>query len=63
MSQKLTKEEMLYDIAEYQLNFMDLPTVISLARKAIMDEYKSTTKDYVQKQYDQIFNKDLGEVK
>lgn len=58
----MTKEEMLEDIIEYQLNFMDLPTVVSLARKALLSEYSGTTREAIEHEYNQIFNKDIGEI-
>lgn len=46
---------MLADIVEYELNFLDFPTVISMVKKQLKEKYNKYTYDELSLAYNQIF--------
>ena len=59
MEPDLTQEQMIQDISEYELGFIDFATVVSLARTAIRQKYRNMTYDQLVKAYGQIFGDDF----
>ena len=46
---------MLADIVEYELNFLDFPTVIAMVKKQLKEKYEKYTYDELNSAYNQIF--------
>jgi hypothetical protein len=55
----LTQEQMIQDISEYELGFIDFATVVSIARTAIRQKYRNMTYDQLVTAYGQIFGDDF----
>lgn len=58
MEPDLTTEEMIQDIAEFELNFIDFPTVVSLARIMLLKKYRDMSYNELVSAYDKIFGED-----
>ena len=54
----LSQEQMIQDISEYELNFIDFPTVVSLARTAIRQKYRNMSYNELLRAYSNIFGED-----
>ncbi len=54
----LTQEQMIQDISEFELNFIDFPTVVSLARTVIRKRYRDMSYNELVSAYDKIFGED-----
>ena len=54
----LSQEQMIQDISEYELNFIDFPTVVSLARTAIRQKYRNMSYNELLRAYNNIFGED-----
>ena len=46
---------MLADIVEYELNFLDFPTVIAMVKRQLKEKYEKYTYDELNSAYNQIF--------
>ena len=55
----LSQEQMIQDISEYELGFIDFATVVSIARTAIRQKYRKMTYDQLVKAYGQVFGDDF----
>jgi len=60
MEPDLTTEEMIQDIAEFELNFIDFPTVISLARIMLLKKYRDMSYNELVSAYDKVFGEDYA---
>ena len=58
MEPDLTTEEMIQDIAEFELNFIDFPTVVSLARLMLLKKYRDMSYNELMSAYDKVFGDD-----
>ena len=58
MDPDLTTEEMIQDIAEFELNFIDFPTVVSLARIMLLKKYRDMSYNELVSAYDKVFGDD-----
>ncbi len=54
----LTQEQMIQDISEFELNFIDFPTVVSMARTVILKRYRDMSYNELVSAYDKIFGED-----
>ncbi len=54
----LTQEQMIQDISEFELNFIDFPTVVSLARMVLLKKYRDMSYNELVSAYDKIFGED-----
>jgi len=59
MEPDLTQEQMIQDISEYELGFIDFATVVSIARTAIRKKYRDMSYNELVKAYGQIFGDDF----
>lgn len=55
MEPDLTQEQMIQDISEYELNFIDFSTVVSLARTAIRQKYRNMSYNELLRAYGEVF--------
>jgi len=46
---------MLADIVEYELNFLDFPTLVSMVKTQLKEKYNKYTYDELNTAYNQIF--------
>ena len=46
---------MLADIVEYELNFLDFPTLVSMVKTQLKEKYNKYTYDEINTAYNQIF--------
>ena len=60
MEPDLTTEEMIQDIAEFELNFIDFPTVVSLARLMLLKKYRDMSYNELVSAYDKVFGDDYA---
>ena len=51
----LTQVQMVYDLTEYEFNFIDFATVVSLARTSIREKYSNMDYQELCRAYGQIF--------
>ena len=58
MEPDLTTEEMIQDIAEFELNFIDFATVVSMARTVIRKKYRDMSYNELVSAYDKVFGDD-----
>ena len=58
MEPDLTTEEMIQDIAEFELNFIDFATVVSMARTVIRKKYRDMSYNELVSAYDKVFGED-----
>ena len=58
MEPDLTQEQMIQDLSEFELNFIDFPTVVSLARTVIRKRYRDMSYNELVSAYDKIFGED-----
>ena len=61
MEPDLTTEEMIQDIAEFELNFIDFPTVVSLARIMLLKKYRDMSYNELVNAYDKVFGPEYNE--
>lgn len=61
MEPDLTTEEMIQDIAEFELNFIDFPTVVSLARIMLLKKYRDMSYNELVSAYDKVFGPEYNE--
>ena len=59
MEPDLTQEQMIQDISEYELGFIDFATVVSIARTSIRQKYRDMSYNQLVKAYAQIFGEDF----
>ena len=55
----LSQEQMIQDISEYELGFIDFATVVSIARTSIRQKYRDMSYNQLVKAYAQIFGEDF----
>ena len=55
----LSQEQMIQDISEYELGFIDFATVVSIARTSIRQKYRDMRYNQLVKAYAQIFGEDF----
>jgi len=60
MEPDLTTEEMIQDIAEFELNFIDFPTVVSLARIMLLKKYRDMSYNELVSAYDKVFGQEYN---
>ena len=60
MEPDLTTEEMIQDIAEFELNFIDFATVVSMARTVIRKKYRDMSYNELVSAYDKVFGDDYA---
>ena len=51
----LSQEQMIQDLSEFELNFIDFATVVAMARGVIVDRYRAKSYNELCKAYAQIF--------
>ena len=51
----LTQEQMIQDLSEFELNFIDFATVVAMARGVIVDRYRAKSYNELCKAYAQVF--------
>ena len=51
----LTQEQMIQDLSEFELNFIDFPTVVSLARSVLLKKYRDMSYNELTGAYDKVF--------
>ena len=51
----LSQEQMIQDIAEFELNFIDFATVVSMARTVIRKKYRDMSYNELVSAYNKIF--------
>jgi len=54
----LTQEQMIQDLSEFELNFIDFATVVSMARTVIRKRYRDMSYNELVSAYDKIFGED-----
>ena len=59
MEPDLSQEQMIQDISEYELGFIDFATVVSIARTSIRQKYRDMSYNQLVKDYAQIFGEDF----
>ena len=58
MEPDLTQEQMIQDLSEFELNFIDFATVLSMARTVIRKRYRDMSYNELVSAYDKIFGED-----
>ena len=58
MEPDLTTEQMIQDLSEFELNFIDFPTVVSLARMVLLKKYRDMSYKELMGAYDKVFGED-----
>mgnify|MGYP000346025496 CR=1 FL=1 len=58
MEPDLTQEQMIQDLSEFELNFIDFATVVSMARTVIRKRYRDMSYNELVSSYDKIFGED-----
>ena len=58
MEPDLTQEQMIQDLSEFELNFIDSATVVSMARTVIRKRYRDMSYNELVSAYDKIFGED-----
>lgn len=58
MEPDLTQEQMIQDISEFEFNFIDFATVVSMARTVIRKRYRDMSYNELVSAYDKIFGED-----
>ena len=51
----LSQEQMIQDLSEFELNFIDFATVVAMARGVIVDRYRAKSYNELCKAYAQVF--------
>ena len=51
----LSQEQMIQDLTEFEFNFIDFATVVSMAREVILDRYRAKSYNELCEAYAQIF--------
>jgi len=54
----LTQEQMIQDLSEFELNFIDFATVVSMARTVLLKKYRDMSYNELMRSYDKIFGED-----
>jgi DNA-directed RNA polymerase delta subunit len=49
---------MIQDLSEFELNFIDFATVVSMARTVIRQKYRDMSYNELMNSYDKIFGED-----
>jgi len=60
MEPDLTQEQMIQDLSEFELNFIDFATVVSMARTVIRKRYRDMSYNELVSAYDKIFGEDYA---
>jgi len=60
MEPDLTQEQMIQDLSEFELNFIDFATVVSMARTVIRKRYRDMSYNELVSSYDKIFGEDYA---
>ena len=58
MEPDLTQEQMIQDLSEFELNFIDFATVVSMARTVIRKRYRDMSYNELVNAHDKIFGED-----
>ncbi len=58
MEPDLTQEQMIQDISEFELGFIDFATVVSMARTTIRQKYRDMSYNELLAAYTKIFGED-----
>ena len=58
MEPDLTQEQMIQDISEFELGFIDFATVVSMARTTIRKKYRDMSYNELLVAYTKIFGED-----
>ena len=58
MEPDLTQEQMIQDLSEFEFNFIDFATVVSMARIVIRKRYRDMSYNELVSAYDKIFGED-----
>ena len=58
MEPDLSTEQMIQDLSEFELNFIDFATVVSMARTVIRQKYRDMSYNELMNAYDKIFGED-----
>jgi hypothetical protein len=58
MEPDLTQEQMIQDLSEFELNFIDFATVVSMARTVIRKRYRDMSYNELVSAYDKVFGED-----
>jgi hypothetical protein len=58
MEPDLTQEQMIQDISEFELGFIDFATVVSMARTTIRKKYRDMSYNELLAAYTKIFGED-----
>ena len=61
MEPDLTQEQMIQDLSEFELNFIDFATVVSMARTVIRKRYRDMSYNELVSAYDNIFGPEDNE--
>ena len=58
MEPDLTQEQMIQDISEFELGFIDFATVVSMARSTIRKKYRDMSYNELLAAYTKVFGED-----
>ena len=58
MEPDLTQEQMIQDISEFEFNFIDFATVVSMARTVIRKRYRDMSYNELVSAYAKVFGED-----
>ena len=58
MEPDLTQEQMIQDLSEFEFNFIDFATVVSMARTVIRKKYRDMSYNELMSAYDKVFGED-----
>ena len=58
MEPDLTQEQMIQDISEFEFNFIDFATVVSMARMVIRKRYRDMSYNELVSAYAKVFGED-----
>lgn len=58
MEPDLTQEQMIQDLSEFEFNFIDFATVVSMARTVIRKKYRDMSYNELMRSYDKVFGED-----
>ena len=58
MEPDLTQEQMIQDISEFELGFIDFATVVSMARTTIRKKYRDMSYNELLAAYTKVFGED-----
>jgi len=60
MEPDLTQEQMIQDISEFELGFIDFATVVSMARTTIRQKYRDMSYNELLAAYTKVFGEDYA---